>query len=117
VILIAGALAVQFLVTHTSYMQIKQPHFSLPEHPFLTNDGAHRPYQIIAELCCSYHLKDIRTMQWEMLKAALTSDYFQSSKERSNAIFYHECLLTALEAVYMLHEKKRNKKNHTQKKK
>jgi len=84
-------------------MKKEQQGFSLPKHPFLTQ--SQDPLHVLEELFSSYELKDIRIIQWEMLKAALASDYFSLQKERNDAVFFYETILTALEAIYMLHNK------------
>lgn len=78
-------------------------HFFLPKHPFLTKD--HDPLRILDELFSSYTIEDIRIIMWEKLKAELASGYYESQKERNDAIFFYETILTGLEAVYMLHDK------------
>lgn len=77
--------------------------FSLPKHPFLIKD--HDPIRILDELFSSYTIEDIRIIMWEKLKAELDSEYYKSAKERSDAIFFFETILTGLEAVYVVHNK------------
>lgn len=78
--------------------------FSLPKHPFLSED--HDPHRVLAELFSSYAIEDIRIIMWEKLKAELASGYYESQKERNDAIFFYETILTSLEAVYVVHNKK-----------
>jgi hypothetical protein len=84
-------------------MTKEKHHFSLPKHSFLTID--HDPARILQELFSSYTIEDIRIIMWEKLKAELASGYYESQKERNDAIFFYETVLTSLEAVYVVHNK------------
>lgn len=86
----------------------EKPHFSLPKHPFLSQ--SQDPQYVLEELFSSYTIEDIRIILWEKLKAELGSNYYESQKERNDAIFFYETIVISLEAVYIIHND-RNKKN------
>lgn len=88
-------------------MQKEKQHFSLPKHPFLTQSKD--PLYVLSELLSSYTIEDIRIIMWEKVKAELASNYYESQKERNDAIFFYETIVTALEAVYMVHDKAEKK--------
>lgn len=86
----------------------------------LTSREKADPFLVIEELFDFAHLSDMREMLWAWLKATVIGSYPKklTQSERADIIELYEKLEKLIEAVHLMHEKKKikNKKGNRSKK-
>jgi len=68
-----------------------------------------KPDEVIQSFCGAYQLHEIRQHLWDFLEIAVTTDnyVFDDPGERNNIFLFYHQLEEAIEALYVMHAKKK----------
>lgn len=78
----------------------------------LTEKQLHEPERILKEFFSWYHLDDFRELLWEWMQVAMTAEnsVYETSKERSNLMFFYRNIELLVEAAYVLRQEQDTRK-------
>ena len=74
----------------------------------LTQEQMADPDSVLNDFFSWYHLDDLRQMLWEWMQAAMITDngIYETSKERSNLLFFYRNMELLVEAAYLIRQQR-----------
>ena len=73
----------------------------------------HHPKKMIADFCSTFEFKECRDMLWRMIFTFFSAEESDALNrhERNDYLFFYQQLEALLEAAFLMHEKKLQKKS------